>query len=165
MVLWHDTGRVPAAGHPESSMRDVWKKLDWSKNRVAKATPIKVAKSRNLNIGCLVYYVRERSRGNSLHSSKKLFSLIIRNQKIFDLAFTKISLVRNRRRPWLEANLNKVEFLCLKFKTTPRWTTEAMVGLWDIEVRTLMGYHRKVLTRSAKDCRQRILVMCENLTF
>ena len=55
MSFWHDG--VPAAEHPEEASKpegDCWnKKLDWSKNGVAKVigTPIKVEKSRDLNIG------------------------------------------------------------------------------------------------------------------
>ena len=47
--FWHDG--VPDPEHEEVSKGECWKKLDWSKNRVAKATPIKVEKSRDLNIG------------------------------------------------------------------------------------------------------------------
>ena len=56
MLFRHDG--VPAAEHPDEASKaegDCWnKKLDWSKNGVAKVigTPIKGEKSRDLNIGC-----------------------------------------------------------------------------------------------------------------
>ena len=50
--FWHDA--PPDAEHPEeASKRDFCMKLYWSKNpnREARVTPIKVEKSRDLNIG------------------------------------------------------------------------------------------------------------------
>jgi len=51
-VFWHDID--PVVEHPEASKEDLWKRFIlsvWPKNGVATATPIKVVKSRELNIG------------------------------------------------------------------------------------------------------------------
>jgi len=61
VVFWHDAG--PVVEHPEASKEDLWKRFIlsvWLKNGVAKATPIKVEKSRELNIGSMLAMVRMR---------------------------------------------------------------------------------------------------------
>jgi hypothetical protein len=55
VVFWHDTG--PVVEHPEASEEDRLKRFKlsvWLKNGVAKATPIKVEKSRELNMGRMI---------------------------------------------------------------------------------------------------------------
>jgi len=59
-VFWHDAG--PVVEHPEASedLRKRFKLSVWSMNGVAKAPPIKVERSRELNIGSNLVMVRTR---------------------------------------------------------------------------------------------------------